>query len=204
MLSPAWPFTSLVLWVVLALVLALLVFRAIRRDRREFRQFKEFRSTVLRQKMFRKFLRESFLVFGGLSVALLVLAWQFVGPFIAAAQAWAPVAFVRAFFDSSPAVLVGLVVGVVIGLVALTVFGARAARSEKGIVAVGDIAALLPRNRQELLLGGLLSLNAGLVEELMFRLAVPVVLYGASGSAVIAVIGSLLLFGVLQDRKSVV
>lgn len=63
---------------------------------------------------------------------------------------------------------------------------------------IGDIRSMLPRNRQELRLGALLSINAGVVEELVFRLALPAAIYGASGSAVAAVAGSILLFGVMH------
>nr|WP_231369309.1 CPBP family intramembrane glutamic endopeptidase [Frigoribacterium sp. CG_9.8] len=63
---------------------------------------------------------------------------------------------------------------------------------------IGDIGALLPRNRPELVLGALLSVNAGVVEELLFRLAVPALIFGATGSATGAVIGSVLLFAVLH------
>ena len=63
---------------------------------------------------------------------------------------------------------------------------------------VGDIRSMLPRNRQELRWGAALSVNAGVVEEVMFRLAVPAAIYGASGSAVAAVAGSVLLFGALH------
>ena len=46
-----------------------------------------------------------------------------------------------------------------------------------------DIHALLPRNRGELRYGALLSVNAGVVEELLFRLAFPVLIFAATDSA---------------------
>ena len=63
---------------------------------------------------------------------------------------------------------------------------------------VGDIKSMLPRNRQELRLGALLSINAGIVEELVFRFALPAAIYGASGNAIAAVLASVLLFGALH------
>ena len=69
--------------------------------------------------------------------------------------------------------------------------------------ALGDIQALLPRNRAEVRLGALMSLNAGLVEELLFRLAIPALLYGAFGSSLFALITSVLLFGGLHAYQGV-
>src|SRR5690606_2085221 len=61
-----------------------------------------------------------------------------------------------------------------------------------------------PRNRQELRIGALLSLNAGLVEELLFRLALPTLLYALTGSALAAVVASVLVFGGLHAYQGVV
>ena len=48
-----------------------------------------------------------------------------------------------------------------------------------------------------------MSLNAGLVEELLFRLAIPALLYGAFGSSLFALITSVLLFGGLHAYQGV-
>jgi len=153
--------------------------------------------------MFRKWLRESFLTFGGLSVAILLLAGRFVGPLLASVQEWPPVAGLRSAIAFNVGVTVGIVSGVVIAFVAITVLGIVASRKEKDVATIGDIAAMLPRNRQEVVLGGLLSVNAGVVEELMFRLALPALIFGASGSSIAAVVGSLALFGALHLYQGV-
>ena len=88
-------------------------------------------------------------------------------------------------------------------LVIVTLLGIGAARKEDEIVAVGDIRALLPRNRQELRLGALLSINAGVVEELLFRLGMPALIFGATGSAVAAIVVSVALFGALHVYQGV-
>ena len=62
---------------------------------------------------------------------------------------------------------------------------------------------VLPRNRPELGLGAVLSVNAGVFEELVFRLGIPALLFGASGSALVAVVGSVLLFGALHAYQGV-
>lgn len=198
MLDPAWPLTRPLLWLLLAAMLALLVWRALRRDRREYARFKRYRSTKRRQAMLWKWLRESFLLFGGLAVLGLVLSWQQIRPLLDELAAWPGVSHARAWLAENPGFGIGAGAGTVIALTVLTVLGMREARKEGDLVAVGDIRALLPRNRQELRIGALLSLNAGLVEELPFRLAVPAMLLAASGSAVLAVAVSVLVFGGLH------
>jgi membrane protease YdiL (CAAX protease family) len=178
MLDPSWPWTRPLLWVALAALVAVLVIRAIRRDRREYQVFKNYRATADRQRMLRKWLLESFLQLGGLSVLILLLAGFAVRPLLSTLQEWRFVVFLRSAL--TPGLAWGLGLGVLAGLTLLTVVGVRAARKEKDITMIGDIAAMLPRNRQELVLGGVLSLNAGLVEEAMFRLAVPALVFGAS------------------------
>jgi membrane protease YdiL (CAAX protease family) len=203
MLDPSWALTRPLLWLTLAALLAVLVLRAIHRDRREYRRFKAFRLTAERQRMFRKWLLESFLQFGGLSAALLLLAGFAVGPLLQQLAGWPGVRELRGLLIHEPGVSWSVLFGVIIALVVLTVIGARAARKEQEVPMIGDISAMLPRNRQELVLGALLSANAGVVEELMFRLALPAAIYGASGSALAAVVGSVLLFGALHVYQGI-
>ena len=196
MLDPTWALTRPILWLALAGMLALLVVRTVRKDRKEYQRFKRYRTTKKRQQMFRRWLLDSFLSFGGLAVVLLLLAGQYVVPLLHEIQSWPPVAWARSV--ATDAVAVGLGIGVVVGLVVLTAVGIRAARQEQEVVAIGDIKSMLPRNRQELRLGALLSINAGIVEELVFRFALPAAIYGASGNAIAAVLASVLLFGALH------
>lgn len=198
MLDPADPLTRAWLWLGLVAVLVVLVLRAIRRDRREFQRFKRYRTTRRRQATYRKWLRDSFLTFGGLAAVGLLLAGAFVTPLLTELQAWGFTKATREFVTGFPLVAVTIVLVVVVGLTVLTVIGVRAARTEGDVPAIGDIRAMLPRNRQELRLGALLSLNAGIVEELLFRLAIPALIFGASGSAIAAVVGSLVVFGALH------
>jgi uncharacterized protein len=202
-LDPAWTLTRPVLWLALVVLLAVLVARAIRRDRREYQRFKRYRTTTRRQAMLRRWLVESFLSFGGLTVVMLLLAGSYAAPLLAQVQAWTPVRYVREAVSASPVLTGAVVVGLVLALVGLTAMGVAAARQEGEVPAVGDIRALLPRNRQELVLGGLLSVNAGVVEELAFRFALPALLFGASGSAVVAVLGSVIVFGLLHLYQGV-
>lgn len=198
MLDPTWALTRPILWLALAALVALLVVRTIRKDRKEYQRFKRYRTTVKRQAMFRKWLLDSFTSFGGVSVALLLLAGGFVVPLVRELVEWPGLRDIRMLVAGGPWIAVGVVAGLALGLIALTVVGVRAARKEQEIVTVGDIKSMLPRNRQELRFGALLSINAGVVEEVTFRLALPAAIYGASGSAIAAVLGSVLLFGLLH------
>ena len=200
MLDPAWAATRPLLWIALITLIVLLVLRTIRKGRRDYQRFKRYRGTVKRQAMLRKWLRESWLTFGGISAGVLLLAGSYVGPLLAQLHTWAGVRGIRSFIVSN----LWIVGAVLLVIVVLTWLGVRAARRDgDGIMAIGDIHAMLPRNRQELRLGALLSLNAGLVEELAFRLAIPALVFGATGSAIAAVILSLLLFGALHLYQGV-
>jgi membrane protease YdiL (CAAX protease family) len=195
MLDPSWPWTPLVLWVLLAGLLALLVVRTARKDRREYQRFKRYRTTLKRQAMMRKWLLDSLWSIGGVAVVLLLLVWQFVAPLLAELRSWFPL---------DTAVTWAVIGGAVVAFGVLTGLGILSARrSPEEVATIGDIAAMLPRNRQEIRLGWLLSINAGVSEELLFRLALPALVYGASGSAVLAVALPLVLFGALHLYQGV-
>ncbi|MBX9718679.1 MAG: CPBP family intramembrane metalloprotease [Microbacteriaceae bacterium] len=175
---------------------ALFVARAIRKDRREYARFRRYRSTTRRQAMMRRWLIESAVLFGGSSALVLVLTWPLVGPLLATAQALPPIAWLRNALAGG--VGIGLLIGAGIGVALLTLLGVRSARREGGIVMVGDIATLLPRNRPELRWGAALSVNAGVVEEALFRLALPALLVVVTGEPVSAFLLAALVFGALH------
>lgn len=65
-------------------------------------------------------------------------------------------------------------------------------------IAIGDIAVLVPRTWPEIGWGALLSLNAGLSEEICFRVVLPLALTLISGSPWIGFGLAVLLFGMLH------
>lgn len=177
-------------------LLALFVARAVRKDRREYARFRRYRSTARRQAMMRRWLIESAVLFGGSTALVLLLTWPLVGPLLAATQALPPIAWLR---DALAGGLgVALLLGAGVGVALLTLVGVRSARREGGIVMVGDIAALLPRNRPELRWGAALSVSAGVVEEALFRLALPALLVVVTGEPVSAFLLAALVFGALH------
>jgi membrane protease YdiL (CAAX protease family) len=181
----------------LGVVVGVLLWRAFTRERREYGRFKRLRSTVARQKVYRRWLIEGALALGGLSLATVVGAWAQVPQALAAAQRWQPIAAARAFLASDAGLPVAIVIGVLVlaGLV-LPVVLLRHPLDEAP--AIGDIRALLPRTRGELPYGAGLSLSAGVFEELLFRLGLPALVFAVTGDALVAFLGATLLFGVLH------
>lgn len=177
-------------------LLTLFAVRAVRKDRREFARFRRYRSTARRQQMMRRWLIESAVLFGGSAVLVLLLTWPVIAPLLSAAQAVPPVAWLRDALAGGLAI--GLLIGAGLGLVLLTWIGVRSARREGGVIMLGEIAALLPRNRPELGWGAALSVNAGIVEELLFRLALPALLVVVTGEPVSAFLIAALVFGALH------
>jgi len=201
-LSPADALTPWILGAVLVALLAFMTFNAVRKNRRDYSTFKRQRSSKRRRKTFRKWLRQSFLNFGGAAVVVLLLSWQFIAPFQEAVDAWPWVEGARQIFSDSgwigPATVAALIV-IVVGGGVLGIFAARSEISNASEVpSIGDVQALLPRNRAELKWGAALAINAGLVEELLFRLALPALIFGVTGSAIAAVAASILIFGFLH------
>lgn len=190
---------DLQLLALLLVVVTLLVYRAVTRERREYAQFKRMRATAARQKVMRRWLVESVLVFGGLSAAILLAAWAYVPMALRDAQRWEPIAASRAFFLETSlgrGLTIGAAIGVLLALVLPVLLLRRASTDD--VPKLGDIGALLPRTRGELPYGAGLALSAGVFEELMFRLAVPALLFGIWPNGPLAFLLATLLFGALH------
>lgn len=181
----------------LGVVVGVLLWRALTRERREYARFKRLRSTVARQRVYRRWLIEGALSLAGLSLATIVGAWEHIPRALATAQRWEPIAAVRSFLADDLGILVAIAVAAVIlaGLI-LPVVYLRNSLDEAP--AIGDIRALLPRTPGELPYGAALSVNAGVFEELLFRLGLPALVFAVTGDALLAFLGATLLFGVLH------
>ena len=188
---------------VLVLVVALLLLRAIRRDRREYQRFKSFTRTDQRQRMYRKCLLQSAAVFGGSSLVLLALLGPQLTFILDDVHAVPWVRQLRLSVSDTGGLAMGVVIGGIIAVLALTVLGVFAARRDVTVRSVGDIGALLPRNRAELAYGAALSINAGIVEELLFRLALPTLVFAVTGNSVVAIVVAIALFGSLHLYQGV-
>ncbi|CAN5424906.1 hypothetical protein BH10ACT6_BH10ACT6_09130 [soil metagenome] len=193
---------QLALLALLLVILGLLIWRAATRRTGSYRRFKSLTSTHARRRVYRRWLLESVIVMGGLSGAVLLAASQYVTPVLRGTQNWAPVAGVRGFLGTPgggvvSVVAVVIVIALIIGPVIL-LRGSAGASGVDGIPAVGDIRALLPRVRGELKYGAALGLQAGLFEELLFRLAMPALLFGIVGNGPLAFGLACLVFGMLH------
>lgn len=197
------PYTPWVVGVVLVAMLAVLIVRAVRRDRREYGLFKRFRSTRRRQRMLRKWLFESVLWLGGSALILLVLVWPFIGRMLEQVEGWPATVAFRDALATGGGLVQGLVIGASVALVAGLLLSVVLVKHEGQVPTLGDIHALLPRNRAELKYGWALSINAGVVEELLFRLALPAALFAVCGNALVAVLASVLIFGGMHAYQGV-
>ncbi len=182
----------------LGVVSGVLAWRAIARERRDYARFKRLRSTVARQKVYRRWVVEAFLALGGLSLATIVGAWDSIAPLLAAGQEWAPIAASRDVLGGEFGLAVGLGVAVVlVGFLVLPIVLLRGTPIDDA-PALGDIRALLPRTRDELPYGAALSINAGVVEELLFRLGLPALVFAVTGDAIVAFVAATVIFGLLH------
>lgn len=198
MLSPTDPASPVILWFTFAALIGLLVYRAVRKERRDYQRFKRFERTRNRQRMMRKWLVDSLTMFGGAAVVIIALSWRFVTPLLGAVEGWPISVGWRRLLADTGGLVPGVAAAIGVALLGGTIFAVALARKTDDLPTIGDIGALLPRNRAELVYGALLSVNAGVVEELLFRFALPALIFGASGSALAAVVGSVALFGVLH------
>ncbi len=181
----------------LVLVLAVLLYRAATRERRSWRRFTRLTSTRARQLVYRRWLVESVVVIGGIAVVLLIATWPLLGRVLADTQAWQPVAAAR---QALAGVLgTGIAIGASVAFVAaigLPVLLLRGTVDE--IPAIGNVQALLPRNRAELPYGVGLGVSAGVFEETLFRLAFPALVFGIVPNGPAAFLAASIVFGLLH------
>jgi uncharacterized protein len=193
---------QLALLALFLVVAVLLVVRAAHRDRTDYRRFKRLTTTRERQLVLRRWLRESFLINGGLAAAVLIASWSFIVPASRSALDWPPMHWLHDHLGGGFGLGVGIGVAIAIALVlVIPVFLLR--RQVDQLPAIGDVGALLPRTRGELKYGVGLSLNAGLVEELLFRLGMPALLFGITGNGALAFLVASVLFGLLHVYQRV-
>jgi membrane protease YdiL (CAAX protease family) len=186
----------------LLLVLAPLLWRTLQ-DKEQYAAFKKLKNTSDRQKTYKKWIVESFLLFGGMSLVVLLLSHQYIPTILDNADNYSRVVRLKEVFTTDIGSAAGFMVGFFIAAL-VPVFAPlfRKNKKTKPLV-IGDIDALLPRNAAELKLGTVLSINAGIVEELFFRLSLPALLYGAFHSVVVALALSCAIFGLLHFYQGI-
>ncbi|HTX42048.1 MAG TPA: CPBP family intramembrane glutamic endopeptidase [Acidobacteriaceae bacterium] len=179
---------------------------SLRRDVADYRTFKLLTKTSERQKRYRKWVLKSFLLFSCTPVAALAILGRLGGlvelprefrPLFGALNAHAPAASTL-----SPSLVGSFLGALAAGLIA-GVLMPRLLRRRAKPIQVGDIAALLPRNGAETAWTALLSVNAGVGEELYFRLLLPLLLVSVCGNALAAFVIAGLIFGAVHFYQGV-
>jgi membrane protease YdiL (CAAX protease family) len=174
------------------------------RDVAEYAAFKKLTDTKDRQARYRRWVLNAFVLFVGGSLAMLAMLGDLGGvlrppdPFSATIRRAQTLVHMP---DLGPAFLGGLVGGFVIAGVAGTVLASVVARRGGGsgkAPMLGDIEPLMPRNGAETFWTGLLSINAGVGEELFFRLTLPLLIALVTGNAALAFVAAALVFGLVH------
>lgn len=183
--------------VLLALCLVSLVW-FVRKDLADYRAFKLLTETADRQRRYRGWLLKSFLLFpGGGVVALAVLGR--LHALVALPPEFRPLFLaLQASGAASGDFIRGLIAGAagaVAGVIAIGFLLRRFSRRKAGPIYAGDVAALLPRNGAETVWTALLAVNAGVGEEIYFRLLLPLLLVGIWGHVPAAFVLACLIFG---------
>lgn len=194
-------------WLVVAIGVANVALQIVQ-DRRLYPRFKAMTETADRQRTYRMWLIDGVLRYGVLGVVCLFLItrgealWAFPADIATARDALAlqlgfdPAELARFGFIIALAMTFGVVAG---GLIP---FWIKPQSTEAAVV--GNIGALLPRNADEMKLTALMSINAGVSEEIFFRLAMPLALYAISGDLLIAFGLAAALFGIVHAYQGAI
>lgn len=158
-------------------------------DLLEYRRFKRLTDTASRRRRFWLWCARAWLAFALPPLVGLALLGR-LDALVALPVELAPArALLPAYAGADVAAMAGgAVLGVLGGgAVAALVFVLRRRRgATRPMPQLGDIGALLPRARSELLPGAALAISAGITEELAFRLFLPLLVAMLTGSAVLA------------------
>ncbi|MFT8808957.1 CPBP family intramembrane glutamic endopeptidase [Gluconobacter sp.] len=180
------------LWLAILLVTCIL---HTRRGAQDWKIFRHATQTHERRRLYLKWLLQSILLFdlGGLMTLWLLpepLRWTALSRLrlsAPTAKASAPSP------EMSPAFFIGFGCGILI--IAGFFILLRKLKRPAPLGSLGDFAALIPRTLPEAGLAFLLCLNAGLGEELFFRLALPLLTSQLTGNLIAGAVLSTLLFG---------
>ena len=192
----------MIVYLLLAAALAIVVW-FIRDDRHELEHFKALTDTAARQRRYRIWLAKAFAIFLCSSLGGLALIGRLDG-LSRLPDEFAPLAAMVPHTDHDQStMLTGMAVGAIVAGSALALVLTKRKRGAK-LMTLGDVEAILPRNRAELVYGALLSLNAGVTEELFFRVFLPLLIVLATGNALFAFVAATLIFGIIHLYQGVV
>jgi membrane protease YdiL (CAAX protease family) len=167
-----------------------------RRDVRKFAQFRAVEDSVRRQRIFLRWAGNACGIFLGISLLGLALLGRLDAIWAFPEELW-DVAMEVPWIDTGSAMTGGLIgagIGCAIVVVVMRLRRGRSVKPPAGM----DITPLLPRNRAELLHLLPLVLNAGISEEIFFRVYLPLlmVLAGTNGWVAFGISG--VIFGAMH------
>ena len=197
-----------------ALIILIILFAAagfiVRKDNDGYAAFKALTDSNDRRRILRGWILRSFTVFllGSLGALFLLGRTETlltIPPEFEAARSIAE----RRYGQDGPLISTNFLLGMLISLTLIygsiaiftRVFVAPEKRKAPGL---GDIDALRPRNRREIIETSILAINAGVSEELFFRLVVPLLLTIIIGDALIAFAISIIFFGVMHYYQGII
>jgi uncharacterized protein len=180
----------------------------VRNDIADYAAFKLFTETADRQRRYRVWVLKSFLFFCGTTLACLAIlgrlrALTVLPPEFHALSASLQLAIGKRQLPGTD-FLVGFSAALLMGLVVGTLAMKTAERKSRPAVVLGDIEPLMPRNWPETAHTAVLSLNAGLSEELFFRLLLPLLMTLLIGKALPAFICAAIIFGAIHIYQGAV
>lgn len=183
-------------------VFTVLVWRFVRKDREDYELFKAVSDSAERRAFYRRWLAVSLLTFGLGTLASLAILGR-LSAVTTLPKEFAPLADpLGVLRDSGPALSPSFWAGfggAVLVMGVLAVLSARLLRRKATApFMLGDIQPLMPRNAAERTWTALLSINAGVSEELFFRLLLPLLLTTVTGNALFAFAASALIFGLIH------
>lgn len=169
-----------------------------RRDARDYAAFALAQLSVDRIRFYRNWTVVPLALFGVGGLALLLFLdrinalWLFPAEF---ASAIGLIESVSISASSSAEGLLGMAAGLAVGLAVTAIIWRIRLRKMREPV-VGGVEALLPRNKKEMAACIPLAVNAGVSEEIFYRLALPLLAFEATGSVAASFAISIAAFGV--------
>ncbi len=188
---------ALIAPLVLAASLGILIWFQ-RSDVRSFRRFREIEDSARRQRVFLRWARNACLMYLGVPLLGLALIGRLDALWDLPVDLFGPVLLVTPELEPdflgvmAGAVVTGGIIGA--GLAMLL----RKRRKQPRTVPGLDITPLMPRSRAELLRVIPLAMNAGISEEVFFRLYLPLLITLCGAPPAFAFIAAVLIFGLLH------